>query len=166
MKKYRLGSPMPGMVRIVGVLLQLGGLYALINIPLQGVFLVVLGCIATYQWQGVEVDVINGKFRSYRSFMGIKTGTWNDLADFPFISVIKRNTSQRVYGQSMAGYDLERQFYSIILMNESHRVKFVLKNVEGSEQALKEAEVLARDLEREFVNYNPQVSARSRARRR
>lgn len=166
MKNYSLGSPVPTVFRVVGVILQLVGLYALLNIPLQGIFLILLGFIATYQSQGVDVDVVRGKFRFYRSFMGVKSGKWIALSDFPFISIIKRQTSQRVFGMAAAYYEHEKKFYSIILMNASHHIKYVLKNVEGSEKALEEAEQIANELELDLVKFNPPISNRRRGRRR
>ncbi len=166
MKHYPLGSPMPIMVRIVGIILQLAGLYALLTMPLQGLFVLVIGCIATYQWQGVDVDLVGRRFRFYRNFMGIKSGKWVELEKFPYVSIIKRQTSQRVYGMLATSYDHEKKFYSVILMDEQHRTKYVLKNVEGNDQVLVEAEQISKDIGRELVKFNPPVSASRMSKRR
>lgn len=163
---FPLGSPMNIMIRIMGVVMQLMGIYKFMELPLIATLIFGIGCFATYQWGGVEVNRCEHVFRSYTSILGIRRGEWIDLNKFPFVSVIKRSTSQRVYGQSMAGYDHTKQYYSVVLLNQSHRTKYVLKNVMGKEDAISAAERLASLLERELVNYSPTVARSSRARRK
>ena len=163
---FRLGSPMNIMIRIMGVIMQLMGLYKVVDYPLVAILVFALGCFATYQWQGVEIDKKKKQFRSYTSLLGIKRGEWLGLDKFPYLTILKRSTVERVYGQSMAGYDHTKAFYSIVLMNESHRTKYVLKNIQGLEEAKKEAQIIAAELEKPLVSYSPKISQTAHARRR
>ncbi|MFK7787410.1 MAG: hypothetical protein AB8B56_19960 [Crocinitomicaceae bacterium] len=80
--------------------------------------------------QGIEVDTQNGKVRNYRSFLGIRSGDWQDLNLFNQLHICqdsileKRTMSGGSTYSSSRKYD-QHNFYTLYLTDakEKHFIK-------------------------------------------
>lgn len=166
-KKYVFpgGSPIPLPVMIFGYVLIFLGIGFLREMPYVTIGMLLLGGYLGVQGQGAEVNLKESKMRVYASFAGVRYGKWRNLQDFPFITVVRRKTAERIYSQTMQISERKKSFYSVCMLSKSHHTRIVLVNIEGEEEAVVKARELAKALNLEYTAYNPVLSGASKARR-
>ncbi|HET6990107.1 MAG TPA: hypothetical protein VFJ43_02240 [Bacteroidia bacterium] len=114
--------------------------------------------------QGVQVDPMNKKIRSYISFLGIKKGKWEELENFPFICVLRKN--KELEADSLAQTQpiiIKSVQYEICLLNHDHFIRMLLLTVNKIEDAKRVAEEYSTILKKPIVEFHPKrISERRR----
>ena len=162
---FPAGSPIPLPVMIFGYLLIFIGIGLLGELPLVALAILLLGGYLGFQFQGAEINLETRQMRQYTSYLSVRFGKWRDLADFPFITVLRRKTTERTYAMTANFVEVKKSFFSICLLNQSHHTRIVLVNIEGEEAALTKAKELAEKLNLEITGYNPKLSEASKMKR-
>ena len=166
MIKNIIGRPVSTIGVFVGYILLVG---SVILVFLNGFFpsglLLIISLLIVSVVQGIQVDPINNKLRSYISFFGIKKGKWEELEKFPFLSILRKNKRQDFFPPNMmvGGTSLKSVQFEICLLTNNHIDRMLLKTVDQKEDALRIAEEYSRLLKKPIVEYNPKrISKRRR----
>jgi hypothetical protein len=166
-KKYVFpaGSPVPLPVILFGYLLIVLGIGFMGELPYLDFGMIALGVYVGFQGQGAEISMFSKKIRVYNSYLGLRFGKWYNLEDFPFITVLKTKTSERVFGMSANFVQVNKAFYSVCILSKSHHTRIVIKNFEKEEDAFDKARELSESLDLTYSEYNPVLSKSSQLKR-
>lgn len=152
--------PLPGM--ILGLVLLIIGLTVL---GIAGIILILLAGIVLTGQIGLELNLNNRTYRAFYAFFGLRFGKWLDLKPYSNIIIMNRNIlSNRNIGLANISYDVETHC-DVFLANANHRKRLLLQRCENRKNADFAAVDWAMKLDLEYVPYNPQISASTRARR-
>ncbi len=163
---FPAGSPIPVPVILFGYLLIVLGIGFMGELPYLDFGMIALGVYLGFQGQGAEINMNTNQVRVYTSYLAVRFGKWHSLDNFPFITVIRRKTSERVFGMSANFVQVNKSFYSVCILSKSHYVRIVIKNVDNEENAFQEANKLAQQFGLEYAKYNPVLSRSSQLKRR
>ena len=141
------------------------GVILIIEHPLAGIVIALLGAFPRFAITGVQIDKVNNKYREYISIYGFKRGEWKSLSYFPFICVLSKTESNTTYSRGQVALTDSQRYFFIVLLNENHREKLAIKRLSTEDKAIADAKVIADQLELKFTKYNPPISARTQARR-
>lgn len=165
MIKNRLGFSFALPIMIGGVLLTLAGAISVIENPIIGIIMFLIGPFFWSSSYGFQININQKKFREYGSIYGIKKGKWHSLDSTPFISVLKGKSGTKIYSMSnRSTVDLD-DYYEVCLLNKSQRIRFVVQKFDSKELAIKYAEQISSKLDKRIVEFNPQLSEKTRKRR-
>ena len=163
----RIGFSFPTPVVGVGIFMAIAGLFfAATESVLSGLVIAIIGGFLCANSYGTELDMNLKKYREYTAVYGLKTGEWKLLKTRPFIGVLTSRSSQKTYSRSNRSTTLMTDSFDVCLLNQNHREKTVVKKLDTRKNALKYAEELASLLGVEIVQYNPEISEKTKARRR
>lgn len=126
------------------------------------------GVLLSFGKNQLEIKPEEQLYRSCTSLFGLRRGKWQSFETYPYLAIIKKRISM-VANSRMANQPIktaEDDYYDLILLNENHRKKILLRRFKNSNEAQGEAEYLSKQLARPVVKYAPVISAQSRARRR
>ena len=166
MINHRIGFFFPLPVIIIGSIISFVGVTSVFQATIFGVFLVPVGLFFVLSSYGSQIDPENHLYRTYVNFIGFKRGSWSSLNDLPFITVLKSRRGMAFYSQTNRSTSLIDDSFEVYLLNESHRMKFLIQKFETNELAAKYAEELSKQIDKEKVRYNPVVSEKTRLRRK
>lgn len=162
----RLGNGYPIFVQVIGyivLLLSIGGTF--IN-PMALVIGLMVSGVVSFSSAGVLIDFERHRVRQYTSFFMIRSGKWRSLSDIPYVTVVFAEETSSIASQSNRTTEIKKVYFSVYLLNQTHRFKILAKHTTKKEEAVKFAEFLAEKLNIEFTVYNPVLSEQTRARRR
>jgi hypothetical protein len=114
--------------------------------------------------QGVQVNPVSKKVRSYISIFGIKKGKWDDLEKFPFLTVLRKNKALETpsINAGAPSIVLKSIQYEICLLTKNHFDRMLLKTVDEKKEAFELAEEYAEKLDKPIVEYHPKRSSERR----
>lgn len=77
-------------------------------------------------FQGIEIDSKQSKIRNYRSFLGIRLGTWRNLAEFKELVISQDSLLERRTLAASASYSSSRKydthrFYTLYLVDATRK---------------------------------------------
>ncbi len=148
-------------VILIGLLIIFSGHY------ISGAIILLVGGFIALSYNGIEIDDISGRYRSYTSIYGVKFGEWKTTNEFPYISVLKKTESTTAHSRANIASTTSREtFYEVCLLNKTHRKKLVLKRAYTPEEANEFAEKLTTFLDAEITIYKPVLSQKTINRRR
>lgn len=128
-----------------------------------GPLLALAGAFTAFTSSGIELDIANKKYYKYIKYFGlIKSGKWRSLKTYHHVSVI--NTKKT--NINAANDDTVKKSYNVVLLNDSHCKRLVVQTCPTVEAARSVAEELSTKTNFDLVQYHPQISARTRRRRR
>ena len=134
---------------------------------LGGLFLVFGAAYMISSQFGTQVSIDNNQVREYHSRFFLKTGKWYDLKLFPDITILKISRSMTVtdrLGASHATFDTSKN--EVYLLSANHRKKILLKICNSYADAEKNANELAKLLDKKIVQFNPKISKSTKDRKR
>ncbi len=156
--------PVPGL--IFGAFLLLAGLISLFEIWYLGLaFILISGFFLTASY-GSEIDIQNGKFREYGSIYFIKRGKWIALDKLPEITVKKSRDGMTIHSRTNHSTTLIDNRFEVCLLSATHRTKCLVQKFDSKDEATVFAHKLANQLNKSLVQYQPQLSDKTRARRK
>ncbi|MBI1307179.1 MAG: hypothetical protein GC181_11305 [Bacteroidetes bacterium] len=163
----RLSSAFPPPLVVFGYIFLAGGLYLLLSgYLIAGLIIMLIGGITGFTFNGVQINPDKKVFREYSSYFGIKIGSWRDFSEYPFITVMILRESYTIRTRTLLESKVTEEGYKVVLLNHTHQKKLTIAKVKGKEIALEMANDLASKLPVEYADYNPPISAQTRARRR
>jgi hypothetical protein len=126
-----------------------------------GPLLALAGAFTAFTSSGIVLDVNNKKYLKYIKYFGlVKSGKWKSLKCYRHISVI--NTDQT----NISASSEEKKTYNVVLLNNSHCKRLVVSNCPTVEDAKVAAAELSSKINFDLVQYHPQVSAKTKRRRK
>ena len=163
-KTEYLFSP-PGIYAGYGFMI-LGVVSSVLTVSAVGVFGILLGVFLSLTHYGVKLDTANKRLKQYFSVFGIRTGKWEDVYLYPYLCIMKSNTSYTAYGQTSIGSTYSDTSFDVYILDKTHRNKIKLQTFSDQEKALANAKALAQKVGIEYTIYNPPISAKTKSRRR
>lgn len=126
----------------------------------------IIGSLLAFSYSGIELDPTEKRYRQYNYYIGVKTGSWESLSPYPFLTIL--SSSQGYSATSRAGVTMKatERGFDICLLSKTHRNKLVIHRVKGQEEAKEAAVDLARRLGVTLADYKPLISEKTAARRR
>ncbi|MFT4770806.1 MAG: hypothetical protein ACJAZC_002162 [Cryomorphaceae bacterium] len=114
---------------------------------------------------GFQIDAAKGQFREFSKVFGIKRGAWKGLANFPFVAVLTVQKGHTAASMSNRTVTTTDTVYEVYLLSKTHRTKVEEVEFLNHEKATAFAKEFTAVVEKDFVNYRPQVSPKSQRRR-
>ncbi|PQJ16664.1 hypothetical protein BST99_13890 [Aureicoccus marinus] len=105
--------------------------------------------------RGVILDFENKKIKEYIGLFFIKLGKWNNLNEYPYVSVLVENLKSTGFSATGLEFTERRKVYRIYFMNESHRKRLRIMDFKLFESATSEAKRIANKMQLEYTEYNP-----------
>lgn len=107
---------------LIAVILIIQGLF-LFSIPIFLFCPFIVAYIMAFQ--GIEIDINNGKLRNYSSFLGYRSGVWYYLKNFNHIKIYQESFTESRIMESGANYSSytardTHYFYTLYLINGEH----------------------------------------------
>lgn len=116
---------------------------------------------------GIQFDIKNNKFRHYKSNFGIMRGTWESLSKYVNVLVLTRTGNRHFYGRYMRQLGtLKDSVHRVYLADSTHRDKIELASKSSFDSAKKIAQRFEKELKLPLVKYSPQISQKTKDRRR
>lgn len=165
MLTYRHGFNFAIPIVVAGISVSIFGLFMILDNPIGALALMLIGAFLWTNTSGMQFDLIQGRFREYGSFFGIKSGEWISLGTTPYLAVLIGKKGYTMLSQSNRSASTAIDVFQVFLLSETHRTKYMVRSFEMKEEARSFAEELAGRLNKKVVTYDPQVSAETRARR-
>ena len=170
--RYDSGSPFSPKALVFGLSFLLIGVLIVFKTLLGGVLMILIG-IGGFSTIKTEIDMEARKVRTYVNFFFTRSGQWESLDKYPDIAVL--STSLGYYNRNSfrvtPGYGDEpgtlvvNSYFFIYLLDKPHHNKIPVGRFTDHTKALAEATRIAAATGRNLTQYNPQLSAASRARR-
>ena len=162
MKSYFNGFSFPIPVLINGLIFFLFSFAVIPENMILGLILLVLGSLIIFNTVGIEISGETKMIKQYTRVFGIKFGKWQSVDNYTCISLLNVRMRSRTYGgSSNRSVQTSSNKTIIYLLNDSH-----LKKLAIVEAGISEAEEISKLLDLPIVKYSPQISSKSRARRR
>ena len=150
-----------------GYLFLAVGAVALFSNPLVALFPIGTGLFLSFTLLGCEVDLEKKRVREYSRVFWTRQGTWEPMDDFPDMAVMRKTLSHTMYSyysnQSIINSEVA---YDVSLLTPDHRERMTVCRYPEAEQAMKAAEELARQWNKNLTSFSPPVSDASQRRRR
>ncbi len=161
----KLGKAFSPTAVIAGyVILGLGVLFLLGNIFI-GIGLIAAACFVCFTGTGVQIDIKDKKYKEYTIIYFINNGKWKPFGEFVNLAILTTRQSYTTYSGSNRSMTSTDKYFDIFLLNKSHRQKLRVGRHKKRESAMESAKELAAKLGIPFVEYSPEISERTRARR-
>ena len=160
MKSYFNGFSFPIPVLINGLIFFLFSFAVIPENMILGLILLV--SLIIFNTVGIEISGETKMIKQYTRVFGIKFGKWQSVDNYTCISLLNVRMRSRTYGgSSNRSVQTSSNKTIIYLLNDSH-----LKKLAIAEAGISEAEEISKLLDLPIVKYSPQISSKSRARRR
>jgi hypothetical protein len=166
MIKIRHGFSFSGVIISVGIAFSLFGFLMLFEVWLIGLVLLAIGLFFSTSAYGIQIDVVESKFREYGSIIGIKYGKWQDLIQMPYLSIMSSRAGLRVYSRSNKSVSLASDQFNINLLSENHRKRVKVISFDNMDDAQIYGEELSGTLHTGIVKFNPPISEKTLNRRK
>lgn len=164
--RNRISLSFPNPIVFIGTLTLVFSILIIIKYPLVSFFLFMMGLFLSTSSYGTEIDLSDGKFRSYARYFGFKTGKWNQLNTMSCIAVLLSQNGYRAYGRSNQSTSLSQIKYDVCLLSKSHRERFVIQKFKTKDEAVVYAQKLEILLGFNLTTFNPTISQKTSNRRK
>ena len=154
-------------MRMFGFIVLFAGVAAFFANPIIGLIVSIVGAVPAFSTMGFQYDSEQNQCREYTSYLGLKTGDWTSLNEFPDIAIRYSLQSTSAFSRAMVEMETSRDhFFLVCLLSESHRKKMVVQKIKDRELAEKESKRLAALWDKKFTVFNPKISTRTQMRKR
>ncbi|HET8885203.1 MAG TPA: hypothetical protein VFM70_02510 [Salinimicrobium sp.] len=166
MLEYKTKNTFPLAVRVFGFLFIGCGLIILLDGSLIGFSPIVLGAIFGFTFEGIQIDLENGRFKEFTGFLKFKKGKWRSNKNYPFVSLLEFNVQSVIYSLSNSKSVSSKVVYRLYMLNSSHFEKILIKEFNVENKAKEFADQFVETTNLQLVTYSPTISTASRNRRR
>ena len=164
--KIKLGPSFPPVTRFFSIPISIFALVFLFSAPIPAIIIFLIGAFIWSTSYGFETNKYTGKFREYGSALGLEWGKWDDLDKFPDMALLTLNEGYAVRVRLYLSTEVVESYYGVYLLTSSHRTKVLVNKFKNLEKAKEFITQTAMELNKEYVQYNPVISERTRMRRR
>lgn len=134
---------------IIGVVIVFSGGFAGIG---TGLLLLFMGGAICFTQYGIQLDFQKQEFRKYyRFYYLIKIGSWENMSDYIYITVIKSNKGYTAISLTTRRLNIKQEYYNIFLVNSDHSKKLLIKSMKSKDMATDYAKKIADKIDMEFV---------------
>ena len=163
----RISKYFPPALRSIGYLFMGIGVAMAFGSPITGIALALAGAAISFTVSGVQIDPDRGRIRDYTGLFMIKLGKWAPLDGYSDIAVLRKRIKTAAYSRAnLSTTTSDEVAFDICLLDKTHRKKRVIERHLNADAAEERAKALARTLGSKYGQYNPEISAATRARRR
>jgi hypothetical protein len=148
-----------------GYLFIFFGIVGLSSNLFAGLGIIAVGILISFSTSGVQIDPEKRLLKDYTKCFGFKFGKWESIEIYTDIAVLSLRQSSTTLSRSNRALTEIEKYYDVCLLNSSHRIKMKVKRSKTQDDAIKEARLLAEKLNLNYTDFNPVISARTRARR-
>lgn len=120
--------------------------------PLIGGGLLLAGLLLSFSVTGLRIDTETRRFKDYSRYFWIKTGQWQSLEDYPYITLIPIRNHASGYTFSTKDSDTDEITYGIYLLNNSKTSKVLIKSLKEKDEAVSELTSLAEQIRLKVIN--------------
>jgi hypothetical protein len=138
-----------------GYVLLAFGLFSMIDKPLFGLGLALIGVFISFTSEGIQVDAEKKLYREYTRYFGIKKGPWKSLDDYIYITTIATTINYSSYSRGMVELTDKDKYFDVCLLNSSRQKKLLIKRCKDKEVAIAATKELAGKLGVQHIEYNP-----------
>ena len=161
-----LGKVFSPIAVFFGYFFLIFGIILLYSNILLGLLLILFGGCVSLTRTGIEFDIAGQKFKEYTNIFYVKIGSWQPLDNYVFLTVLKSKITYKSHSRSNVSMTTSSEIYfDLFILTKSHRKKIRIGRHESKEEALIDARILSEKLGMQLVDYNPEVSAATKARR-
>lgn len=161
----KLGKAFVPPLRFIGFVFMLTGIALLLMMSFAGIILISIGLFLSFAINGVELELKDRSYCAYTSIFGNKFGKSRSLSAYLDIAVLSATRGYRVYSRGQRTLNDSEKSYDVCLLSHDHRRKLIIDRFSLKEDAIKEAKILAKQLDVKFTAYLPKLSNNSRRRR-
>lgn len=154
----------PQPVMIGGIVFGAVGILAALEIWYFGLLMIFLGGYVGLGVNGVRIDAEGKRYKSYSKWLGMRSGKWKSMEPFPYVSVLGKQIGLTMASRGNRSVDVGESTYVVCLLSPTHRTKVIIRQEDTRRQAEKYAEFIASELNKQVVQYAPEISAQTRAR--
>lgn len=106
---------------------------------------------------GALIDPGRNRYKHYLSFFGVKLGRWQSCERYPDLVILRqvKNFESRIPLNVLASLSISHTDYEIYLASPRHLDLVLLDICHDPAEADKRAHLLAQDLGKNFMQYNP-----------
>ena len=132
--------------------------YIQLRILILSLLILTLALYLAFSHIGILIDQHNRGFKYYESKFGFKTGNWESLENYPYVSLLSLRQKQTTYSHTNAHNTSRFMTYQVHLLNEKHTVKYILKEFRDKESAEIYLNRFAAEFGLEISVYSPDFS--------
>jgi len=126
----------------------------LMDSPLIGIALLLIGLLVSFTVTGVRIDLKNKRFKEYTRYYWIKIGPWIPLEQYPFITLITSRESSPAFSFKKDDSENDEIVYGVYLLNRERSKKILLKKFEDKDQAILELSELSKAIGANIITTN------------
>ena len=162
-----VGKFFPPATVFVGYAFLAGGIVLFLGNPLIGGGMALIGSFGAFGRSGFQINPEKRVFREYTALFGLRIETWKSLEGFSDVSVLRKKITTKAFSRTnRSATTSSGTFYEVHLLDSTHLNKHLIIRWTDDELAARDAQQLAATLGFKYGAYDPQISARSKARRR
>ena len=138
MLEYHKGKLFPQAFINGGYVFIIFSPYFIINNLWMGIALLILGLGLSFSTEGIQIDGEQKRFKEFSRYLFIKVGSWQDLNDYPYLSIMQLEESEKPYFFKKADNDAAQM--GIYLINATRTQKILICSAADREAAMVEAQ--------------------------
>ncbi|RFC55087.1 DUF308 domain-containing protein [Brumimicrobium aurantiacum] len=160
-ESFKHGWFFKSIARLIGLIFTVLGAIVLLSFNIIavvfGAIMLVFGLYMLTGNSGIDIDYKQKLFKEYNQVAGIKFGEWKSLDDYPFLTVLKANKSNKASDITGLNKTIStNEHLGVYLLTNSHRKKILLSRTSNRMQdATAEATRIAELTDKEMMKYNP-----------
>ncbi len=123
-----------------------------------GLILLLIGAFFAFSYSGTTVDKEKNRFRQFTKLFGlIKVGDWEDLNYYDKITILKNNSTFRVFSRSNRSMEYDSKGYLIYMFGDDIRFKVPLAICKTKEDAINKSKKISQTLGFKIVDISTEV---------
>jgi len=130
-----------------------------------GSVLILFALFISFSFSGIVIDSVNNRYKDYSVYFGIKTGRWQPLDKYIYLTVLCNNEMYETHSRANVTTSEAAKYFEVFMMDKTHRDKLLVKKFKNSESALKYANDISCVLNMELTGFHPALSEESIAKR-
>lgn len=115
---------------------------------------------------GMDLSTKENYYKEYISFLGIKTGKWKTAYGLTDIAILTLNKTHTIGNFAAPNIKISDAETGVYLLTPSHRKRKLVSTCKSFKEADELAKKIADKMNKNYTNFNPQISQKTKMRRR
>jgi len=115
---------------------------------------------------GMYLSTKENYYKEYISFLGIKTGKWKTAYGLTDIAILTLNKTHTIGNFAAPNIKISDAETGVYLLTPSHRKRKLVSTCKSFKEADELAKKIADKMNKNYTNFNPQISQKTKMRRR
>ena len=159
------GTIFPPAMVFAGYIILVFSVFTLMSHWVFGLLLMLFSIFICFSFSGIDINIIEKKYRVYEKFLGIKSGKWLALDKFLYLTVLHNREVYEMHSMPNVTTSESKHFFDVYMLDKTHREKLLIKRFKDANNALSYAKNLSTMLNIELTTYNPILSAETMQKR-